>query len=99
MGLGSGQGGPGASGGRGGWGRMLGVGAEGSVGVVRVGSVRCGRLELEIDQTMLLRCLCSVVGRVLVLGPWSVVALVLVVLGWQDGRCVLVALVRGASTR
>ena len=67
MGLGSGQAGPGASGG--GWDRMLGVCAAGSVGIVRVGIVRCERLEIVPDQTMLLQCLCFVVGHVLVLGP------------------------------
>ena len=53
----------------GGWVRMLGVCAAGSVGIVRVGSVRCERLELVPDQKMLLQCLCFVVGHVLVLGP------------------------------
>ena len=67
MGLGSGQVGPGAS--EGGWVRMLGVCAAGSVGIVHVGIVRCERLELVLDQKMLLRCLCFVVGHVLVLGP------------------------------
>ena len=68
MDLGSGQAGPGVSGGQGGWVRMIGVGAEGSVGIVHVGIVRCERLELVTDQKMLLRCLCFVVGLVLVLG-------------------------------
>ena len=69
MGLGNGQAAVGAGEGPGGWDRVLEVGGEGKVGAVHVGIVREAHLVLVSDQMMLLRCLCSVVGLVLVLGP------------------------------
>ena len=81
MGLESGREGPGALGGRDGWVHMIGVGEVGSVGSVRVGIVRCGRLVFVTGLRLLLRHLCSVVVHALVIVPLSVVGLGHVVLG------------------
>ena len=86
VGSGNGQAGPGVSGGKGGWVRMLGAGARGSVGIFRVGIVRGGRLVLASARGVLVLNLCCGVGLGLVPGLWHAGALVLVValvvLGW-----------------